>query len=125
MLIVRTCGSGTFHNDDRLQLLKQMIEYHTQYELSKKIFKLHDHKGMLTVYWYQTPIDDEKDICTTLSGILSDEGYKVITANSVELGLKLAKRELPDVCFLDVWLPDSDGTETLEKLKALNSDLYV
>lgn len=62
MLIVRTCGSGTFHNDDRLQLLKQMIEYHTQYELSKKIFKLHDHKGMLTVYWYQTPIDDEKDI---------------------------------------------------------------
>lgn len=62
MLIVRTCGSGTFHNDDRLQLLKQMIEYHTQYELSKKIFKLHDHKGMLTVYWYQTPIDDEKKI---------------------------------------------------------------
>jgi two-component system nitrogen regulation response regulator NtrX len=70
-------------------------------------------------------IDDEKDICTTLSGILSDEGYKVITANSAESGLKLAKRELPDVCFLDVWLPDSDGTETLEKLKALNSDLYV
>ncbi|APJ05028.1 Fis family transcriptional regulator [Silvanigrella aquatica] len=70
-------------------------------------------------------IDDEKDICSTLSGILSDEGYKVITANSAEAGLKLAKREWPDVCFLDVWLPDSDGTETLEKLRAVNPDIYI
>lgn len=70
-------------------------------------------------------IDDEKDICTTLSGILSDEGYKVITANSAESGIKLAKRELPDVCFLDVWLPDSQGTETLEKIRAVNPDLYI
>ena len=60
MLIVRTCGSGTFHNDDRLQLLKQMIEYHTQYELSKKIFKLHDHKGCLNVYWLINPSKQDK-----------------------------------------------------------------
>ncbi|WGL61487.1 sigma-54 dependent transcriptional regulator [Pigmentibacter sp. JX0631] len=70
-------------------------------------------------------IDDEKDICSTLSGILSDEGYKVISANTAENGLKLAKRELPDVCFLDVWLPDSEGTETLEKLRNINPDLYI
>lgn len=70
-------------------------------------------------------IDDEKDICSTLSGILSDEGYKVISANTAEMGLKLAKRELPDVCFLDVWLPDSEGTETLEKLRNINPDLYI
>lgn len=70
-------------------------------------------------------IDDEKDICTTLSGVLSDEGHKVLSANSAESGLKLAKRELPDICFLDVWLPDSDGTETLEKLRAVNPDLYI
>jgi two-component system, NtrC family, nitrogen regulation response regulator NtrX len=70
-------------------------------------------------------IDDEKDICSTLSGILSDEGYRVISAYSAESGLKLAKRELPDVCFLDVWLPDSDGTETLEKLRVANPDLYI
>lgn len=70
-------------------------------------------------------IDDEKDICVTLSGILTDEGYKVITAFSAEAGLKLAKRELPDICFLDVWLPDSEGTETLEKLRSINPDLYI
>ncbi len=70
-------------------------------------------------------IDDEKDICTTLSGILSDEGYKVITANTMEVGLKLVKRELLDVCFLDVWLPDADGIETLEKLRGINPDLSV
>jgi hypothetical protein len=62
MITVRTCGSGTDHNDDRLQLLKKMIEYYSHYDLSKKIFKLHDHKGMLTVYWYQTPTDGEKQV---------------------------------------------------------------
>ena len=28
MITVRTCGSGTDYNDDRLQLLKKMIEYY-------------------------------------------------------------------------------------------------
>ncbi|KAB8030834.1 sigma-54-dependent transcriptional regulator [Fluviispira multicolorata] len=70
-------------------------------------------------------IDDEKDICSTLSGILCDEGYKVLTANNAEIGLKIAKKELPDVCFLDVWLPDIEGTEVLEKLKLANPDLLI
>lgn len=62
MIIVRTDGSGTFHSDDRLKLLKQMIEYHDIYKLSKKIFKLHDHKGNLSVYWFEFPTDSEKKI---------------------------------------------------------------
>ncbi|BBH51690.1 sigma-54-dependent transcriptional regulator [Fluviispira sanaruensis] len=70
-------------------------------------------------------IDDEKDICSTLSGILCDEGHKVLTANNAESGLKIAKKELPDVCFLDVWLPDIEGTEVLERLKIVNPDLSI
>jgi hypothetical protein len=62
MIIVRTCGSGTDYNDDRLKLLKQMIEYHSHYDLSKKIFKLHDHKGDLSVYWFEMPTDGEKKV---------------------------------------------------------------
>lgn len=62
MILVRTDGGGTFHSDERLELLKKMIEYHSHYDLSKKIFKLHDHKGMLTVYWYQAPTDGEKEV---------------------------------------------------------------
>jgi two-component system nitrogen regulation response regulator NtrX len=64
-------------------------------------------------------IDDEPDIVSTLSGILSDEGHKVSTAFSGAQGLKLVAQELPEVCFLDVWLPDGDGLDFLEKIRVL------
>lgn len=54
MILVRTCGSGTTHNDERLQLLRNMIEYKID-NCSAKIFKLHDHKGLLSVYWFSEP----------------------------------------------------------------------
>lgn len=54
MVIVRTSGSGTSYNDERLRLLKKNIEYLIEKSHSK-IFKLHDHKGDLTVYWYSKP----------------------------------------------------------------------
>lgn len=59
MIIVRTCGSGTNHNDERLKLLKQMVNY---FGISEKIFKIHDHKGILTVYWFEYPTLHEKDV---------------------------------------------------------------
>lgn len=61
MIIVRTCGSGTDYNDERLQLLKKMIEFPEHEELNKKIFKLHDHKGDLSVYWYENPTESQKE----------------------------------------------------------------
>lgn len=64
-------------------------------------------------------IDDEQDIARTISGILSDEGHRVSIAANGKDALKLAMKELPDVCFLDIWLPDADGVELLEKLKAV------
>jgi hypothetical protein len=59
MITVRTCGSGVSHNDERLQRLKEMVNY---FDLSMKIFKLHDHKGMLTVYWFVRPTLEEQRI---------------------------------------------------------------
>ena len=58
MILVRTCGSGTTHNDERLQLLTKMIEYKVD-ACSAKIFKLHDHKGVLSVYWFSEPTEHE------------------------------------------------------------------
>jgi two-component system nitrogen regulation response regulator NtrX len=62
-------------------------------------------------------IDDEPEIRSALSGILSDEGYEVATAATGEEGLDLVTERLPDLCFLDVWLPDVDGIEILSKIK--------
>jgi two-component system nitrogen regulation response regulator NtrX len=62
-------------------------------------------------------IDDEKDIRTALTGILEDEGYQVLNAESGAEGIECARQELPDLILLDIWMPGMDGLETLEKLK--------
>jgi two-component system, NtrC family, nitrogen regulation response regulator NtrX len=62
-------------------------------------------------------IDDEKDIRTALTGILEDEGYQVLSAESGVEGIESARQELPDLILLDIWMPGMDGLEALEKLK--------
>ncbi len=62
-------------------------------------------------------IDDEKDIRTSLTGILEDEGYHVLTAESGVEGIECALQELPELVLLDIWMPGMDGLEVLERLK--------
>lgn len=70
-------------------------------------------------------IDDEKDIRIALTGILEDEGYHVLTAESGAEGIECAQQELPDLVLLDIWMPGMDGLVTLEKLKALLPQVTV
>ena len=70
-------------------------------------------------------VDDEKDIRTSLTGILEDEGYQVGTAASGAEALECARQDLPDLVLLDIWMPGMDGLETLEKLKNLFPQITV
>jgi len=70
-------------------------------------------------------VDDEKDIRISLTGILEDEGYFVVTAASGLDALEAAREDVPDLVLLDIWMPGMDGLETLEKLKALFPDILV
>ena len=70
-------------------------------------------------------VDDEKDIRTSLAGILEDEGYQVGTAASGAEALECARQDLPDLVLLDIWMPGMDGLETLEKLKNLFPQITV
>jgi len=62
-------------------------------------------------------VDDEPGILKTLSGVLSDEGYGTLTTGSGEAALEMYREHRPDVVFLDIWLPDRDGLETLQALR--------
>jgi UDP-3-O-acyl N-acetylglucosamine deacetylase len=62
-------------------------------------------------------VDDQPGILATLSDILEDEGYGVLTTDSGDEALAIYQREHPDVVFLDIWLPDRDGLETLAALR--------
>jgi UDP-3-O-[3-hydroxymyristoyl] N-acetylglucosamine deacetylase len=70
-------------------------------------------------------VDDEPGICETLARILEDEGYRTLTTGSGEEALKLYRKHRPAAVFLDIWLPDRDGLETLQALRAIDPDATV
>jgi len=65
-------------------------------------------------------VDDEAGILSTLAGVLSDQGYDIVQTQSGEQAIELYREHAPDVVFLDVWLPDRDGLETLQILRELD-----
>jgi CheY-like chemotaxis protein len=65
-------------------------------------------------------VDDEPGILATLSGVLADQGYAVVTTRSGAEALAIYERRRPDVVFLDIWLPDRDGLETLQALRQMD-----
>ncbi|HUJ79674.1 MAG TPA: sigma-54 dependent transcriptional regulator [Nitrospiria bacterium] len=64
-------------------------------------------------------VDDEPAILNTLSGVLSDEGYHVVTANGGAAALEVLQRESPAIVLLDIWMPGLDGLETLQRIKRM------
>ncbi|MEK6583084.1 MAG: sigma-54 dependent transcriptional regulator [Nitrospirota bacterium] len=77
-------------------------------------------------------VDDEEGIRESLSGILEDEGYDILTAKSGEEAIKSLRlatemigESSPDLVFLDIWLTGMDGIQTLQEIKAINPDVPV
>lgn len=64
-------------------------------------------------------IDDETQIRTLLSRIISLEGYDVVQADSIKTGIKQIKAEQPDIILCDVFLPDGNGVSVIAELKSL------
>lgn len=70
-------------------------------------------------------IDDEREILDTLSSILEDEGFSVLTAKDGKEGISLYMKEKPDLVILDVWMPEMDGIEVLSRIKEIDGDSRV
>jgi two-component system nitrogen regulation response regulator NtrX len=70
-------------------------------------------------------VDDEPTIISSLKGLLSDEGFEVLTAANGYECLKLIENESPDLVLLDIWMPGIDGIETLKEIKKANPSLPV
>ena len=65
-------------------------------------------------------VDDESEIRRSLQGVLEDEGYKTLLAESAEDCLATLSRKPVDVVLLDIWLPGIDGLEALERIVAMD-----
>lgn len=64
-------------------------------------------------------IDDEGTLLEYLSKRLAREGFLVLTADSGEKGLEIARRQVLDVAVVDLKMPGMDGVETQKRLKQI------
>ncbi len=63
-------------------------------------------------------VDDEHAILDALSGILEDEGFRVVTAGNGREALARMEEVAPDVALVDMMMPVMDGRELLRELQA-------
>jgi len=65
-------------------------------------------------------IDDEPEIRNLMEEILSEEGYKTLSAESAERAEQIITNHQFDLVYLDIWMPDTDGVELLKKWTKTN-----
>ncbi|MEW6432762.1 MAG: response regulator transcription factor [Myxococcota bacterium] len=70
-------------------------------------------------------VEDDLSILTGLSMSLRYEGYEVLQAQDGKTGLQKAIDEAPDLLVLDVMLPQMNGFEVLEELRARGNQVPV
>jgi CheY-like chemotaxis protein len=63
-------------------------------------------------------VDDEEDTREVVEFLLRSHGARVTTAACVRDALRIVQTKIPDIVLTDIAMPDEDGFELLERLKA-------
>jgi DNA-binding response OmpR family regulator len=63
-------------------------------------------------------IEDEEEMIDLVRLILVRRGFTVIGANGGHEGLEAVRRENPDLVLLDLMMPDMDGWDVYQQMKA-------
>ncbi|HEY9169562.1 MAG TPA: response regulator transcription factor [Lutibacter sp.] len=64
-------------------------------------------------------VDDEPDILEIVGYNLKNEGYKIYTAKNGLEAVESAKKHEPHLIILDIMMPEMDGIEACEKIRAI------
>src|SRR5438552_13215775 len=62
-------------------------------------------------------VDDEEKIRHTLRGVLAYEGFEVLEAPDGRRALELLQHAAPRLAIVDVWMPEMDGIELVERMR--------
>lgn len=63
-------------------------------------------------------LDDDVDVCHLLSGALREFGFEVLVCHSAAALRRLLLLRVPDLCIVDLGLPDADGMDVVRELQA-------
>lgn len=69
--------------------------------------------------------DDDVTNRLLLSAILRKEGYAVIQAEDGREAVEVFERERPDLVLMDIRMPELDGYQATEQIKAMSGDVFV
>jgi CheY-like chemotaxis protein len=70
-------------------------------------------------------VDDEPDLLKVTLFRLKKTGYEVYSAADGQEALEIARRVIPDLIILDVYLPTIDGDEIAKILKKNNALKHI
>ena len=70
-------------------------------------------------------VDDEPRFCESLNILLGSHNYEIFTADSGKKAQDLLAKEVFDVVLLDIVMPDMDGLQLMDHIKAMHSDTFV
>jgi DNA-binding response OmpR family regulator len=70
-------------------------------------------------------IDDQSDVRAVISTVLRVKGFEVIGAGSAAAGLAAFASSKFDMAIVDVFLPDSNGTDVIRALREHTPDLPI
>lgn len=70
-------------------------------------------------------IEDNPDNMLLVKRALESRGYKLLKAETGELGVEMAEKEDVDLILLDINLPDIDGYEVARRIRASSKHKLV
>ncbi|MEK6793813.1 MAG: response regulator [Spirochaetota bacterium] len=70
-------------------------------------------------------LDDNDDVRDEIVEFLELTGYTAVGLRCASEALKAIEKSPPDILILDLRMPDMDGMQVLEKLKAMNVHLDI
>jgi DNA-binding NtrC family response regulator len=70
-------------------------------------------------------VDDESDFLATIDEFFTSLNYTVHTASNGQEALLRIKEHVPNAVFLDISMPQMDGTETLKLIHEINANIQV
>jgi len=63
-------------------------------------------------------VEDEQEMIDLVRLILNRRGFEIIGANGGREGLETIRQSLPDLVLLDLMMPDMDGWDVYQQMKA-------
>lgn len=70
-------------------------------------------------------IEDEQEMIDLVRLILARKGFEVMGANGGREGLDTVRRSLPDLVLLDLMMPDMDGWDVYQQMRADESTRQI